>query len=77
MGNGAGGGGRQLVTEGGISYEWGGGRPLPPEPMLDPGLFAGATKARSNPKVSFPMHDKNASFFSSSPTLFGLIKVVL
>ena len=31
-------GGRQLVPEGGISYEWG-GRPPPPEPMLDPGLL--------------------------------------
>ena len=41
---GRGGGGRQLVPEGGISYKWGGGggggRPPPPspEPMLDPGL---------------------------------------
>ena len=39
------GGGRRLVPEGGISYEWGGGgggggaaAPPPPEPMLDPGL---------------------------------------
>ena len=36
-GGGGGGGGRKLVPEGGISYEWG-GRPPPPEPMLDPGL---------------------------------------
>ena len=38
---GGGGSGRQLVPEGGISYEWGGGRPPPspsPKPMLDPGL---------------------------------------
>ena len=39
-----GGGGRQLVPEGGISYEWGGGgggAAAPPKPMLDPGLEQG------------------------------------
>ena len=36
-GGGGGGGGRQLVPEGGISYEWGGAA-APPKPMVDPGL---------------------------------------
>ena len=51
MGNGEGGGGggggggweRQLVPEGGISYEWGGAA-APPEPMLDPGLRPTSTR---------------------------------
>ena len=48
MGGGAG-GGRQLVPEGGISYEWGGGGRPPPKPMLDPGLALGEMAKKTEP----------------------------
>ena len=56
MGNGAGGGGgRQLVPEGGISYEWG-GRPPPPRAYAGSGAVQ---KDTSLARVELPNKGTN------------------